>query len=154
MMPGSIADTRYTLVHLGTTRLLLPQADLRDIEGLDNFSTADVPPGGAGGIQVGRHSYPVYCMSEALSLMVTIPASRRMCVLLQHGEGLFGLLCDQMEVLESHVALQPLPECMRIVDSPVEALVLQSDGLACVSSARHIAACIPSETRQPAGEYA
>jgi hypothetical protein len=149
MMLKSFADTRFTLVHVAATRLLLPQSDLRDIEGLDDFSAADVPPGGVGWLRVGRHAYPVYCMTEDFSLTDIVPASRRMCVLLAHADGPFGLLCDQVDMLEAQVALHPLPQCMRIVGSPVEALAMQADGLACVSSAQRLAALISRQTPQP-----
>jgi hypothetical protein len=148
------AGARYALLHLGATRLMLSQSDIREIEGVDDINPADAPPGGVGRVRVGRQTYPVYCLSDELGLMDGIPAPRQMCVLLAYQGGQFGLLCDQVQMLETPDAFHPLPECMRLADSPVDALVVQPDGLACLGSVQRLAALIPRETGQPSAYQA
>jgi hypothetical protein len=139
---------------MGASRLLLAQAAIRDIEGGDDVGRDDAPPGGVGWIRVNRQTYPVYCLTEEFELTGAIPAARRICVLLSHADGPFGLLCDQLEVQEAPETFHPLPECMRLDGSPVSALVLQADGIACLSSVQRLAALIPHATRLPEGEMA
>lgn len=143
------AGTHYALLHLGATRLMLAQSDIREIEGVDDVDPADAPPAGVGRVRVGRQTYPVYCLSDEFDLMDAVPAARRMCVLLAHQGGQFGLLCDQVQMLETPAAFHGLPECMRLADNPVEALVLQPDGVVCVSSVQRLAALVPRESGQP-----
>lgn len=148
------AGARYALLHLGATRLMLAQSDIREIEGVDDINPAGAPPGGVGWVRVDRQTYPVYGLSDELGLMDGIPAQRKMCVLLAHPGGQFGLLCDQVQMLETPGAFHPLPECMRLADSPVVALALQPDGLACLGSVQRLAALIPREIGQPMAHQA
>lgn len=143
------AGTHYALLHLGATRLMLAQSDIREIEGVDDVDRVEAPPGGVGRVRVGRQTYPVYCLSDEFDLTDTVPPARRMCVLLAHRDGQFGLLCDQVQMLETPAAFHDLPECMRLADTPVEALVLQADGLVCVGSVQRLAALVPRESGQP-----
>lgn len=143
------AGARYALLQLGATRLMLAQSDIREIEGADDIDLADAPPGGVGWLRTGRQTYPVYCLSDEMALMDGIPALRQTCVLLAYQGGQFGLLCDQVQMLDTPGAFHPLPECQRLADSPLEALVLQPDGLACLGSAPRLAALIQREAGQP-----
>ena len=146
---GPASGARYALLQLGATRLMLAQSDIREIEGADDIAPADAPPGGVGWLRTGRQTYPGYCLSDEIGLMDGIPAMRQTCVLLAHQGGQFGLLCDQVQMLETPGAFHPLPECMRLADSPVVALALQPDGLACLASASRLVALIQREAGQP-----
>lgn len=146
---GPSSGARYALLQLGATRLMLAQSDIREIEVADHIDPADAPPGGVGWLRTGRQTYPVYCLSDEMGLMDGIPALRQTCVLLAHQGGQFGLLCDQVQMLDTPGAFHPLPECLRLADSPVEALVLQPDGLACLGSASRLAALIQREAGRP-----
>jgi len=138
---------RYSLLYLGETRLLLAQADIRDIEAADDIVPDEAPPGGVGRVRVGRHTYPVYSLSDEFELMNGIPEQRRMCVLLAHQGGLYGLVCDRVEVMEIPADFYPLPECMRLASSPVEALTLLPDGIASLVSAHRLATLIAQGVR-------
>jgi hypothetical protein len=146
------AGAPYALLHLGATRLMLPQSDIREIAGVDDIDPADAPPGGVAWLRIGHQTYPVYCLSDEIRLMDGIPALRQTCVLLAYQGSRFGLLCDQVHMLETPGAFHPLPECLRLADSPVEALVLQPDGLACLGSAPRLAALIQREAGR-AGDH-
>lgn len=142
------AEARYALLHLGMTKLLLAQPDIREIESVGDIDTIDAPMGGIGRIHINRQTYPVYCLTEEFELTDAIPASRKMCVLLAHQGGQFGLLCDRVDMVGSPAGFHALPECMRLDDTPVEALVALPEGVACVSSAHRLAALMPLETSQ------
>jgi hypothetical protein len=148
MITGKPLDgVRYSLLHLGETRLLLAQADIRDIEVADDIDPDEAPPGGVGRIRVGRQTHPVYSLSEEFELMNGIPEQRRMCVLLAYQGGLYGLVCDRVEILETPADFYPLPECMRLESSPVEALTLLPDGIASLVSAHRLATLIAQGVR-------
>ncbi len=148
-MDGPSVGARYALLQFGATRLMLAQPDIREIGGADDIDPADAPPGGVGWLRIGRQTYPVYCLSDDMVLTDGIPTLRQTCALLAHQGGQFGLLCDHVQILDTPGAFHPLPECLRLPDSPVEALVLQPAGLACLVSAPRLAALIRREAGQP-----
>lgn len=141
------AGTRYTLLRIGQTRLLLAQSDIRDIGMAGDINPASAPSGGVGWMSFNRRSWPVYCLSDELDFINDVPDTRRACVLLMQGEMLFGLLCDQVDVLGSAPTFYPLPDCMKLADSPVAALAVLPDGIACLSTAQRLAVRQPDTTR-------
>src|SRR5207247_4380937 len=71
-----------------------------------------------------------------LAVLRTWPQSRRVCVLLVHGSNFFGVLADEMEILgQQPLTFSPLPDCMKLADTPIESIAAFRDGIACITSA-------------------
>jgi hypothetical protein len=136
---------RYVIVTIGKLRLLLPQPHIYALE-----PALDVEPitgVAVGQIRVENVHWPVYCLSEALTPIRTIPISRRICALLRIDSGLFGLLCDQLALSQWHngLAILPLPDCMRTPASRLRGLAIQGKEVLGVVSAEDLHACIGVE---------
>jgi hypothetical protein len=123
-------------------RWLLPQAEVASLEPLLDIDPEVRPPGSIGAIAYRDAWWPVYCMSGELRVMARMPEKRRLCLLLDNGADRFGLVCDQIESLADPPPLFPLPACMRLPGSPIEALALLDAGLGGATTAEHIARLI------------
>ena len=121
---------------------LLPQAEVASLEPLLDLDPEVRAPRGIGAIAYRDAWWPVYCLSGELRILPRISERGRVCLLLNNGADQFGLVCDQVEVLAEPPLLYPLPACMRLPDSPIEALALLDAGLSCVTTAEHLARLI------------
>ena len=62
------------------------------------------------------------------------------------------MLCDQVIMLErTGLDILPLPGCMRTPNSPLQGLVLDGEGVLCVTSADDLLGCVTPE-QGPADE--
>lgn len=131
-----------TVVVLDERRWLLPQTEVASLEPLLDIDSEVRPPKSIGAIAYRDAWWPVYCVSGELRTMPRMPEKRRFCLLLDNGADQFGLVCDQVESLTDSPPLFPLPACMRLPDSPIEALALLDAGLGCATTVEHIARLI------------
>jgi hypothetical protein len=86
-----------------------------------------------------------------------VPAGRHVCVLLDVGTQLFGVLCDQVVMLDqAGLDIRPLQGCMRTPGTPLHGLVLHGERVLCVTSADDLLACVSqhdiARPRQPTDE--
>jgi hypothetical protein len=131
---------RFALLRLDETVLALAQSEVRAIEAADDVVPQDPPAGGVGWIAVAEQRWPVYSLTCELVLSGQPAPSRRMCALVGSGGQRFGLLCDEVEVTAfDPSAITPLPECMRLNDSPVTGVARRRDGLICMTSPQGLA---------------
>lgn len=133
---------RYVFLSIGQLGLLIPQHQVHALE--PSFDVQRSKGGDATGwISVTGASSPVYCLSENLQLIHEIPTDRNICVLLDIGDGLFGILCDQVVMLtQAELEIRPLPACMQGPDTPLRGLVLYGEKVLCVTSADDLQACL------------
>jgi hypothetical protein len=123
-------------------RWLLPQTEVASLEPLLDIDPEVRSPGSIGAIAYRDAWWPVYCLSGELRILPRISERGRVCLLLNNGADQFGLIAEQAEVLAQPPPLFPLPACMRLPDSPIEALALLDAGLGCVTTAEHFARLI------------
>lgn len=151
---GPVTTGRYAMLTMDNLGLLIPQHQVHAVEpGLDvQRSAGDA----VGWIAVaGAHSL-VYCLSGDLKPIREVPTGRHICVLLDSGTGLFGVLCNQVAMLEQAVIeVLPLPECMSAPNTPLQGLVLRDERVLCVTSAQDLLGCVgderpPVDDRRPA----
>jgi len=121
---------------------LLPQVEVASLEPLPDIDPEVRVPHSIGAIAYRDAWWPVYCVSGDLRILSRMPDHRRICLLLDNGTDQFGLVCDQVEVLAEPPTLFPLPACMRMPDSPIEALALLAAGLGCATTTEHLARLI------------
>jgi len=137
--PGPQPAAHYVLLSMDTLRLLIPQNQVRTLE--PGFEVRYPDTGGTGWIEIEDMRSPVYCLSRNLEPLVTPPASRNVCVLLESEHGLFGVLCDQVAMF-GEIAAEPLPKCMRSAGTPIRGLALHGEQVLCIGSAAGLLACL------------
>lgn len=133
----------YAVLTIDQRKLLLPQREIHTLESVLDVITATDVPNAIGSFTLAGNSWPVYCLSGQLDLMLELPGTRRICVLLKDSTQGLGLVCDQIEPLgREDLRLQPLPPSMKTPTSPIQALVLRHDAIGCVTTTAHLATLI------------
>ncbi|MFN0300325.1 MAG: hypothetical protein ACKVQU_08210 [Burkholderiales bacterium] len=101
---------------------------------------ASAPPqNGVGWIELNHQRLPVYCTASDLHPIATIPAARRICVVLRGDAGSFGMLCDEVALTAAgKIQVHELPIAMTLPDAPVGGLAKYADSIACVCSAERL----------------
>lgn len=134
----------YAVVSIGDRKLLIPQQEIRSLESILDLNT-DPPqePPAIGAFTLEGESWPIFCLSSELDILLDIPNTRRMCILLKDSNHTLGLACDQVEPLRQYnMRLQPLPLCMKTSISPVQALVFHGNTIGCVTTTARLAKLI------------
>lgn len=131
------------ILKIGVLNLLLPQSDIRTLESATDIDTTTTVLHSVGWITYTQKRWPVYCLSDELTLMAAAPRERRACAMLAMGAGYLGLMCDDM-IMQKNFAAQryELPAAMRLPDSPILHLVDYEQGIACASNALRMTAYI------------
>jgi len=129
------ADGRFVLMSIDELTLLVPQRHVHALE--PAFDVRRSAGEEVARITVADATWPVYCLSMDLRPLSDVPGGRHVCVLMESGSGLFGLLCDRAALVEGGgLEIRPLPACMRTPHTPLRALALQGDQVCCISSAK------------------
>lgn len=133
---GATAGARGLLSFAGV-HLVLTAGDLRMIEASADLVRDDPPAGGVGWIEALGQWWPVYSLTFDLVPSVDEEAAtRRMCAVLGDGRGLFGLLCDDIQIMRGAGPMfGPLPVCMRSAGLPIQSLAADARGLLCGTDA-------------------
>lgn len=133
-----------TVLSIGAVKLCLPQNEIRTLEPV--LDLREVDEGLAVGVmEVDDGVWPVFCLSEDLVPQSDLPVERRVCVLLGHGETLFGLACERVESLQAAlVRLVPVPEAVAREGSAIWSLGLYGEEIVCMSSTRALADLLES----------
>ena len=139
-MDGPSHSGHLVLLHFGRTRVALPQRAVRSLEAAADADFSAAAAGALGMIVVAGASWPVYALDEELVPLHNVPRERRICALLAAERGLFGVLCDEAQVLaRQNLSAYPLPLAMRRSGSPLEGVLNIGAGVALLSSARGLA---------------
>ena len=152
---GAVTTGRYAVLTMDTLGLLIPQHQVHALE--PGFDVQRSDGDEVGWITVTGTDSPVYCLSEDLRPIREVPAGRHICVLLDIGARLIGVLCDQVVMLEqAGLQILPLPGCMRTPGTPLHGLVLNGERVLCLTSADDLLACVSEQDldnpQQPAAE--
>ena len=134
-------STSYAILMFEDLHLVVPQGDVRTLEPISAVAPPEQDDATVGSIAFQGDAWPVYCLASDLQPLRTLPATRRVCALLDTGDRYFGLTCDQIRTLtNSAPRLLSIPPCMHTRDSPIQALALyEKGGLGCVTSAVQLA---------------
>jgi len=138
MRDAARARSRLALLRIGTAGVVLDQSEVLGVE-----ARHDVRPGAEDGverIEFGAAQRPVFALDGALAPIALDQATGRVCAMLGSGDAVYGLLCDELEILgDAEVSGHPLPAAMRWPGTPVLGLVRARERLAVRSSARELA---------------
>jgi len=138
-MDGPSNNVQLVLLHFGRTRVALAQRSVRSLEAAADVDFSAAWPPSLGAIATSGGRWPVHALDEELAPLYSVPRERRICALLAADDGLFGLLCDEAQVLPRQgLTAYPLPLAMWRAGSPIEG-VLNGAGVALLSSARALA---------------
>lgn len=130
----------HALLRFGDLLIAVAQGEVRTIEAIEDVDAVSQPPGGIGWIAAFGRSCAVYALSEALAPLHSAPASRRLCVVLGHGDAMFGLACDELRIVDDHAAaFLALPDCMRVADCPLSAAAPHASGIMYLSTVAALA---------------
>jgi hypothetical protein len=141
---GPATAGRYAVLTMDNLGLLIPQHQVHALE--PGFDVQRSEEDGVDWISVGGAPSPVYCLSADLRPIREVPAGRHICVLLDTGTRLFGVLCDQVVMLDqAGLDLLPLQGCMRTPGTPLQGLVLHGERVMCVTSADNLLACLDQQ---------
>ncbi len=134
-------NSSQVALRIGKLRLILPQSEVCAVESCLDLQTTTTPLANAVGmVNYAGQSWPAYCVSEELGLLLSAPSERRACVMLPLGDAYFGLLCDDAKVLKNTTPQESfaLPSAMAVAHSPLTGLLRFEDGLACLSDAARL----------------
>jgi len=145
-MDGPSQSAQLVLLHVAGTRVALSQRTVRSLEAAADVDFSTGVPFGLGAIAAGGARWPVYALDRELATLGQVPRERRICALLATEGGLFGLLCDEAQVLpRQEITAYPLPPAMRRAGSPLEGVLSLPAGIAVLSSARALAGVVHVE---------
>ena len=124
------------VLSVGTVKLCLPQNEIRTLEPVLDLREVDAGLT-VGVIEVEDGEWPVFCLSEDLVPQTELPVGRRVCVLLGHGEVLFGLACEKVDSLQAALVRPvPIPDAAVREGSAIRSLGLYGEEILCLSSTR------------------
>ncbi|ALG67995.1 hypothetical protein [Beggiatoa leptomitoformis] len=135
----------YVFVVLDGTHLFIPQKDVETVEIIADLHPIRTEQGFIGRFGGhGQESY-VFCLAEDLSLITDVPEDREYFFLLkppadvqaaiQAGTAdntLLGVVCNEVETInfqKENLYPQPLPDIMKLPQSPISQLVIYHDKL-------------------------
>lgn len=127
------------LLKMHGLNLLLPQGEIRALESAANIDVAAPAPHGIGWLAYTHKRWPVYSLSDELTLMADVPSERSACAILATGAGYIGILCDDMIILKDFVGQRyELPAVMKLDGTPILHLAAYEQGIACVTDAHQL----------------
>ena len=143
---GTSRNTEAAVLKFDGVDLMIRQDEIRMLEPASGVDTAVPERNSVGWIGYMRQRWPVYCLSEQLELMNSIPPTRRTCALLSLENGHIGVLCDDVNILKQAAGQNyELPLAMRTAQTPILGLLAYNNGMLSVSSANRLAAYVESQ---------
>ncbi len=131
------------LLKIAGLGLLLSQSDVVAVEMRAGVDTKEAGTRSVGWIAYAQQRWPVYCLSDELSLLFQVPAGRRACVLLARNDGYVGVLCDDIRTWQAGPEpVLALPDAMGRPGGPILGLMALGTGIACITSAQALTAHI------------
>jgi hypothetical protein len=119
--------------------LMLRQSDVRALESASYVDDIDPLEKSVGWISYMRQRWPVYCLSDQLDLLGSVPSSRRSCALLALENEYFGVLCDDVTIIKQTAQRHEVPLAMKNAETPIQELIPSGDKLLCVSNPSRLA---------------
>jgi len=134
-------ETGWLVLTIDALRLAIPQGDSKGIELASALDVSIEEETEAGWFTQDGGVWPVYALDGDLSLRSESMRPWRFCVALRAGDGLIGLLCDQVRILpsEQELVVGGIPMCLRNPDSPIDQMALFENEILFVAGRRMLA---------------
>ena len=140
------SGSALTVLSFACTQIVLARGDLRTIETATDVVRVDPPQNAVGWIAAFDRVWPAFALSADMAPLPEVPAGRRLCAVIGCRWGLFGLLCDEIQVVgEASPSFVPLPALMRGPASPFRAVAKSEKGIVFASDAEALARHIGAE---------
>ena len=126
----------FMQLSIGKVSLLLPLEQVVSLETVLDIEWNASEFGLLGQIKSGGTDRPVFSLGEDLQFVDELTEERKVCVCLGNNENGFGIICDQVNTLDSsEVELVDLPSCMETENTPVNALAIKDKQVMSVTNA-------------------
>jgi len=127
-------DSLYVLLVFDGRYIFVPQHEVQSIEIIADVELMQAPEEKSVGwfFEHGLES-PVFCLSNELALLTTLPKQREYLIILK--DELIGITGDEVEninIEHENIHLQDLPIVMKTVESPLSKLLIFNDKVGCV----------------------
>jgi chemotaxis signal transduction protein len=133
----------WVVLAIDGLRLALPQEDVRQIELVTDLKRSAGSEAREIGWLVRAHGdpWPVYCLDDALRLQHAVRDTRRVCIFIEAGGEVLGIVCDHVWSLATRAELivETLPGCMRDTRSPISRAARFREEIALVTDAGDLA---------------
>ncbi len=142
--PAARPAAGWMVLAIENLRMALPQRDVRQIEIAADLELSVAGEAREAGwlLREDGKYWPAYCLDGTLRLLWPVPASRRVCVLINDKDGMCGLLCDRVWsfAADGDLGVEPAPGCMAAPRSPIVGYARFQSGIAVVTNAIDLAA--------------
>jgi chemotaxis signal transduction protein len=129
----------FMQLSIGKVNILLPLQQVASLETVLDIEWNDSEFGFLGKINSGGTCRPVFNLGEDLQFVDELAEERKVCVCFGNDENGFGIICDQVNTLDStDVELVDLPSCMKKENTPVNALAIKDKQVMSVTNAEAI----------------
>ncbi len=141
----------YALLSFSGVKLMFPQSQVLSVEVTQGLQHAEDIPGSIGCIDVAEQTWPVFVLSPEFELVETLPDNHRYCLGIRSDTMIFALACETVSShkVDDPIAMHALADCMRLAESPLQALLIYHDALAMVSSADGFSHYLQNKVIQP-----
>lgn len=130
-------------LRIGQTILVLQQNEIKALEAASDVQRDSPLVHSVGWINYAQQRWPVYCLSDQLTLTNDVPSERRACVLLAANPGYIAILCDDVVASKREITqTYEVPPAMRTRNTPIRALVPLEDNFGCLTSAERFASYV------------
>ena len=128
--------------------LLVPHQHIHSVEPILDLERVPGAAAVIGELTVADHRWPIYSLDRNLDVLSEIPTTRRAAVLLRNPRGNFGILCDEVHVVDNaSLRMVPIPGCMQGAHSLMDALAVLGSKVTCVLSVQRLAAMLHPDER-------
>lgn len=140
---GTVMSATVAMLKINGLDLMFSQGEIRTLESASDVDGSAPKEKSVGWINYMQQRWPVYCLSEQLDLLISVPTSRRTCALLTLETGYIGMLCDDVSIMKQVTGQRhDIPLSMKTVDTPIQSLLVNDGRLLCVSGANQLAAYV------------
>jgi len=131
-------DNRYlkppisvSILQIGGLQIAFPQSQIAHISLVDDMNSRVSDNSNVGWIISDKKTWPIYALSESLSILSSALRQSRFCVCFHpiDGQHYLGLIVDAIATIEldDTFIVQPIPDCMYNPSSPVTQ-IFESNG--------------------------
>jgi hypothetical protein len=133
--PTSTEAQRFAVLQLTRIALLVPLHEVYSLESAIDIDSLRKSGRSVGAIRRAESWFSVFSLSDNLEPISTLQVTFRICAILATADAAVGLACRSVSSVDSAVlAHHPLPECMRTVRSPIQALTRHGEHIYCRTS--------------------
>lgn len=148
MNASMIDEKNFVLMRFDDVKLIFPRSDVMTVESAANILRDESDVSTMGQLALDEEDLPVYALSKDFEFINDAQDDRRFCVCLETPEKSkqYALTCDIVEqyTVPSDMAVQVLPEFMRLLDSPIRGMIQIEKDLALECTAESMWAFVDS----------